>query len=68
MTEHPGGVPPIRHLPFHDRDELELMCQILATNSLRLDAPAWQRELLAPSPEWVASYIVPLYSGERPGP
>ena len=38
---------------------------LLGANSLRLEVPAWQRDLLALTPEWVASYLVPLYSGEQ---
>ena len=48
-------------------EEVEELRQLLAANSQRLEPPAWQRELLSPPSEWVASFLLPLYSGEGRG-
>ena len=46
------------------RGELGVLRTLLARNAQRLAAPAWQSALLGEGSEWVASFLMPLYTGE----
>jgi hypothetical protein len=47
-----------------EEGEVPLIREILERNARRFIAPKWQEELLMESPEWLATFITPLYSGK----
>ena len=44
--------------------EIDLFRKIFKRNSLMMAVPKWQKKLFEGAPEWVGTFLTPLYSGE----